>query len=205
MASITYSNWTKNRNAPWMGDFGEREHLMPGGARLDAAQFRATDAVVVTVSAAALAGATTITVTALSGPIPNNTLLDFGTTKFARLTAAAATGATTLTVDALPTALAIGDVATYPGIGLKTIASGTLLGRLRTERDAGVGFGPWATGDEDVYLLAFDVADAAKNAECELYRHGSLVKENFLPGFATLAAGALTAIRSNYETTRGAN
>ncbi len=204
MAGVTYTNWAKNRQAPWKGDYGNREHLIPGGARLDAAQFRTLDAVVVTAGAAA-AGATALPVTALSGPLPVGTVLDFGTNKFARLTVAAIAGATSLTVAALPTAFAGGELATYPGTGLKTVVSGTLLGRMRAERDAGTGYGPWATGDEEIYLLAFDVPDATGNPDCELYSHGALVKENFLPGFATLAAGALTAIRANYETTRGSN
>jgi hypothetical protein len=37
----------------------------------------------------------------------------------------------------------------------------------------------------------------------DLYRHGSLVKENFLPNFDSWVAGAVTALRANYQTTRG--
>lgn len=205
MAKITFTNWTENRRAAWMGDYGSREHLIPGGARLDAAQFNAIDAVVVTVGAAGAAlNATSVPVAALTGPIPSGAILAFGGAKFARLTASALLGATTLTVAALTAALVAADTATYAGVGLVTVPSGTLVGRTRAERDAGTGYGPWVTGDEEVYLLAWDVSNAAANPDCDLYSHGALVKENFLPGFAALAAGALAAIRANYETTRGA-
>ena len=105
----------------WAADFLSREHLVPGGARLDAAQFYNTDAVLVTVGSSASAGATSITVTALTGAIPSGTVLDFGGAKFARLTANAAAAATTLTVAALPTALAGAETARYLGVGYDTV------------------------------------------------------------------------------------
>lgn len=65
----------------------------------------------------AAAGATTVTVTALTKSIPAGTVIEFGTrAKTATLTAAAAVGATSLTVSALPAALAVGDVG-YSGYG----------------------------------------------------------------------------------------
>ncbi|HEY6872690.1 MAG TPA: choice-of-anchor D domain-containing protein [Geobacteraceae bacterium] len=68
----------------------------------------------------AAAGATSIPVAALSGAIPNGTLLDFvsngtGALTVARLTAAVAKGDTQLLVAPLPTALASGDSATFEG------------------------------------------------------------------------------------------
>lgn len=208
MAKIDYGNWADNVRPAWAGDYLDREHLVPGGAMVDPAQFVAEDAVVVNVGAAgAPIGATTVPVDALSGPIPTGTTLYFNTNKFARLTAAAAAGATTLTVAPLPTALVDADVATYAGAGSKKklIVSGTFLGRTFGERAAGTQFGPWATGDDEAYLIAHDVTDADAKPDCELYRHESIVKENFLPGFATLSTAALTAIRAAYQTTRGAN
>jgi|GEM_PF-2022607 hypothetical protein len=285
MARITEG--TNTLSSPiWAGDFLGREHLVPGGAQLDPLQFNVTDAVVVTVGAAgAAAGATSIpvdalggpipsgailnfgslapvtvtlndasvsagdtaiTVTALSGPIPAGTVLDFsagtnaqlarlsadaaagatsltvypldgtiantqtatfpGGTKQARLTAAAAAAATSLTVDELQFALVDDDAATYAGTtGLKHIPSGTLLGRTIAERDANTAFGPWASGDEEVYLLAFDVSNALVNADCELYRHFGIVKENFLPNWtAAWTAAMKTALRAVYSCTKGA-
>jgi hypothetical protein len=190
--------------AAWIGDFLGEDTIVRGGAMLDVAQFGKTDAVTATVGVAGAAqGATSVPVAALSGPIPSGTLLDFtGSAKFARLTAAAAAGATTLTVEALPTALVSTDTATYAGVErLTTVPSGTLVGRTYTERDAKTGFGPAVNTDDEIYLLVFDVPDVATNPECALYRHGSLVKETFLPGWTTLATALKTAVRANYQTT----
>jgi hypothetical protein len=72
------------------------------------------DPVTVTASAA-LAAATTVGCTALTGPIPSGTVLDFGGAKFAVLTADAAAGATSLATRAIPTALAGAETATFKG------------------------------------------------------------------------------------------
>lgn len=283
MARIVQST-NQLTSAAWAGDWLDREHLVPGGARLDASQFNATDASVVTVGSTAAAGATSITVTALpaaipsgtilnfgtyapvtvtladasvsagdtsitvaalSGPIPSGTVLDFsggtnaqlarltadaaaaattltvapldgtiantqtalfpGGTKQARLTAAAAAGATTLTVDELQFALATNDTATYAGTtGVKTVVSGTPIGRTIAERDAGTGYGPAVSTDDEIFLIAFDVTDAAINADVELYRWGSIVKETFVPGWADFASALKTALRDKYQCTIGA-
>lgn len=84
--------------------------------------------------------------------------------------------------------------------GKKYIQSGTLLGRTFTERAAGTGFGiADVATDEEIYLLMFDVQDAADNDEIELYRHNRLVYENSLPGWAAMPAAQKTWIRANYE------
>lgn len=206
MASISFPG-NQLTPAAWAADGRGAETLVPGGARVVASQFNATDAVVVTTSGSAAADATSIPVTALSGAIPSGTLLYFGEAKeFARLTANAAAGATSLTVEALPSAIESGDTATYAGTGTKpkTIKAGTLLGRTYTERDAGTGFGPAdVAADEEIYLLAFDVTDAAKNPDCELYRHERLVKENMLPGWSSLTTQQKTKIRALYQCVTG--
>lgn len=189
----------------WAGDFRGPESLIPGGARVDASQFRGTDAVQVVADGTAAIDATTITVDALSGPIPSGTILDFGAKKFAQLTADAAAGATSITVEALATALADNDAAWYAGVETKAIRSGTLVGRTFAERTAGTALGPAASGDEEVFLVAFDVTDASKNPDVELYRPGRVVFENFLPGFADLSTAELALLRAAYTTTRGQN
>lgn len=88
--------------------------------------------VTVTVGAGgAAAAATSVPVTALTGPIPSGTILDFtGSGKFALLTVAAAAGAVALTVEALPQALVAGDVANYAGVagsGRKFLKAGTVV------------------------------------------------------------------------------
>lgn len=89
--------------------------------------------------------------------------------------------------------------------GRKGVPSGTAIGRTLAERDAGAGFGPAAATDDEIYLTAFDVTDAARNPDVELYRPGRVVKENYLPGWADLAAELKTAIRERYTCTLGAD
>jgi hypothetical protein len=189
----------------WAGDWLNRDSLLPGGAKLNAAEFRGPDAVLVDVGAAGAAGgATSIPVVALSGPIPSGTLLDFGTNKFARLTANAAAGATSLTVSAIPTALVDADTAWYTGTAVDSVPSGTVVGRTIAERDAGTGFGIAVDTDDEIYIIAFDVTDVSDINDVELYRHHRVVKENFLPGWAGLAGALKTKVRSLYHCTRGA-
>lgn len=192
--------------AAWAGDFFDRDHMIPGGAKLDPAQFTDTDSVVVTVGAAgAIATATSVPVDALSGPIPSGTTLYFGTNKYATLTAAAALGATSLTVAALATALVDNDTATYSGVGAAvTVVSGTIVGRTIAERDAGTPYGPAADADAEVYIVCFDRYDVTLNADIELYRPNSIVKETFLPGWAAISAAVKAKIRAAYVCTVGA-
>lgn len=194
--------------AAWAGDFFDRDHMIPGGAKLDPAQFNDQDASVVTVGAAgAIATATSVPVAALTDAIPNGTVLSFGGAKFARLTAAAAAGATSLTVAPLPTALVSGDTATYAGVGATvTVVSGTTVGRTIAERDAGTPFGPAAAADDEIYIVCFDRYDVGVNADIEMYRPNSIVKENFLPQVmdGSMIAGVLTKLRAAYVCTVGA-
>lgn len=99
------------------------------------------------------------------------------------------------------------DAAAFTAVdGKKYIPAGTLLGRTLAERDAGDGFGPAdVVNDDEIYLLAFDVTDAVYNDDCELYRHKSLVKENYLPGYATIDPADLAKIQELYTCTVGAN
>lgn len=203
MARVT-QNSNQLSSPRWAGDFKSPERLLPGGARLDPTQFHGNDAVFVDVGAAgALAAATTVPVAALSGPIPNGTTIKLGTNKYMTLNAAAAAGATSLTVLPLVQALVDADTGWYEGTELETVVSGTLVGRTYTERDANTGFGPAADADDEFYLVAFDVTDLTNNADCELYRHGGVVYENFLPVFSALSSTLKGKIRSLYESTIG--
>lgn len=198
----TYGNL---RSSPvWAGDFFSREHVLPVPAKVSAAAFADQGGVPVTVATGGAAqGATSIPVDALALSalantvvlaqgnvlIPAGATLDFGGAKFARLTADATHGATALTVSALPTALVAGDKASYSPRGTRFIPSGTFVGRTYAERDANTAFGPAAVTDDELFLTVYDIVDANANADAELCRHGSLVKENYLPEWATLSAG----------------
>jgi hypothetical protein len=191
----------------WAADYGSRDHLVPGGGKIDPAQFAGDVGTFAVVGAAGAAiDATTVPVAALTAAIPSGVTLDFGGKKFARLTAAAAKGATSLTVSALATALVSGDKAEYKGsdADVKRVLSGTLLGRTFTERDASTPFGPLAAGDEEVFILYHDIDDANTIADAELYRPGSIVKENFLPDFSGQSTAVKALVRGAYICTRGA-
>lgn len=192
--------------ARWAGDYLGRDNLIPGGVKIDAAQFKSDDAVTVVVGAAGAGlGATAVPVAALSGALPVGTVLWFGTTKSAQLTAAAAKGAVSLAVTALPVALVSGDTATYLGVGPKYIPSGTIVGRTLAERDAMTPFGVPADADDEIYLIAFDITDATRNDDAELYRPNNIVYENFLPAdFAAASATIKGKVRTLYRCTIGA-
>ena len=200
MPDSPYSTVTRTRPT-FMADQLGREHLALFPAKLDPAAFPTSVAVTATVAAGGAAiGATTVPVAALSGPIPATTILDFGGSKFARLTADAASGATSVGVTPLPLALDAADAATYPGTGHRTIEGGTLVGRTYAERDAGANFGPaTVASDDEQYLTAFDVADADKDASAVLLEHEYRVKENYLPNWANLPTATKTKIRALYN------
>lgn len=177
--------------------------LVPGGGHLNGNAFMAaTTAVTITVGAAGTAtGATTIPLDpALTDNVPSGTILSFGAGLFARLTAPATSGVTTLTVEALPVAIPAGSMAYYSASGRKTIESGILVGRTYAERDAGIGYSPWAITDEEAHLLFFDVHDVTTDNECELYmsKSNNVVYENLLPNWTTLPDAQKTFIRANY-------
>lgn len=203
MARITVE--ANQLTAPrWAGEPFRKELLLPGGVKVLASAFYAEDSVSVVVGAAgAAANATAVPVDALSGPVPSGTMLHFGSKKFAILTADADEAATSITVEALPTALVDNDTAIYPGEDAVSIPSGTVVGRTYAERDAGDPFGPAGDSDDEVYLIAFDVTDVNNNNDAELYRHGGLVKENYLPVWSALSAAVKAKVRAAYQTTLG--
>lgn len=202
MSKMEIRGFSANLRARWAGEPFGMDTMVRGGGMIDPAQFAGADSVMVDVGPAGAAqGATSVPVGAFSGPIANGTVLDFGSNKFARLASAAVTGDTSLAVAPLPTALVDADVATYRPPGkTKVVRAGTLVGRTFSEAAAGTAFGPASNSDDQVYVLAFDVPDADRNAEVELYRHGCLLKANFLPGWSSLGSALQARVRASYET-----
>jgi hypothetical protein len=89
--------------------------------------------------------------------------------------------------------------------GKKSIPAGTLLGRTYAERAANTPFGLAADADDEVFLVAYDVLDAADINDVDLLRPGTLILENFLPAsFAALSATLKGKVRALYQTTLGA-
>lgn len=172
----------------WAADFTDQRDLEHFPAKVDATQFIDKDAVLITASAA-IQTATSVTITpaVFSGGItriPSGTILYFGGAKVAQLTADY-TGGTTLAVASLPTALAGGETAYFKPFGTRVyIPSGILMGRTYVERDAGTGFGPAVSTDDEIFLNFFEITDALTGNNVEFYRGGRTVKENYLPGYA---------------------
>lgn len=208
------------RSSPrWLADFGGRDSFIPAPAKIDASAFSNLAGVKVVLTANAAVDATSLTVTALTAPtiadgvviatgntiIPIGAVLDFGGKKLARVTANAVIGATTISVAALGTALVSGDTTYYARNGQKFIPSGTPVGRTYAERDAGTGFGPWAVADEEKYISAFDVVNAAVDNDIVLVRHFKVIKENYLPQFDAVLTGTaiMTDIRALYQCIKG--
>lgn len=207
MAKTTRTDWAAAGRPRWLGDETSRDHLVPGGVKLDSAAFPVEDAVTVTVGAGGAAiGATSIPLSAgTSGPIPSGTILDFtGAGEFALVTAAVAAGATAIPVEALDAAIEAGDTATYAGTGKKFVAGGTILGQTQAEMDAGAAWGPWTAGDDHVRVLRFSIEDLLDNNDGVLVRpFGTVLKYNLLPQ-APLSAAQVTALRNaGYVLQRG--
>jgi hypothetical protein len=207
-----YGRLQTSTHPRWAKDYFNREHVVPGGALLDATQFTREDNVVVQVNNASniSVGATTIAVDALSGAIPANTMLRFSNGSIVYVTAAAASGATSLTVEAVQVAIPDNTQAVFQGSGRIVVPDGTVVGRTLTERDAGTGFGPAAAGDAvdgtgEVYITCWTVDDAGKNPQVELYRWGGGVASNFLPGFDSLNSTVKAYLYAKYQITRGAD
>lgn len=163
-------------------------------------------------TAAATAGATSLTVAALpKALVDNDTATVPGVSaRTAKVTAAAAAGATSLSVEALPEALVSGDVAYYALAGTgRRIVAGTLVGCTHAELEAapaltggvpaGLLWGAAADADDIVRLTAYEITDADKNADVDLLRPGTLVFVNHLPGWSTLSSALKAKVRATYE------
>lgn len=202
MAQMTWSS-TGYAQPEFAAEQLSPEKLLPGGSKLVVAAFPREDAVTVTLAAGAVtAGTRTLTFAALSNKIPASTILNFGSGKYVTFPAEVPKGATSAANAVVAADLAGGESATYPGSGPIVVEAGTLVGRTFAERDADVGYGQPdvdASPDSQLYLTAFTVLDAAFNADVTLIRHGTLIYENKLPGWAALSNDAKARIRERYQ------
>jgi hypothetical protein len=174
-----------------------------GGHQIDWAavgeQFRATPGQIVTMAAAALAAATSLTVEALTYAIPAGTVLNFtGAGEFAITTAAAAAGATSITVEALDAAIEDDDTATVAGSGSKYLPAGKCMAGDAT------GDGPLTPSvtSSATCLLATDAWEDSRDAAISGYGIivGGVIYENMLPDATgtpkRLPAAARTALQT---------
>lgn len=97
----------------FIGDFLNREHVLPGGIKVDPTSFINADDVPVVLNGESVQGATSMAIDALLGQIPAHTLLNFGARTQETVTvgtAGAAEGATTIPVDALTVEMPSGQI-----------------------------------------------------------------------------------------------
>jgi len=189
-------------------------NLVPAGARINPTEFAAFDSIFVTVATGGAA------VNAVSVPIaplaalatvgtvilPIGTLLNFGVKKFALLTAPALAGAVAITVQALATALVATETANYYPYDSKPIQAGLLVGRTFAQRDSNTPYGVAdVAADDDIYLIGVGCVNANTNPEIVLLRHGALIYENRLPGWATMTAPQKAKVRELYHCITSAN
>lgn len=80
------------------------------------------------------------------------------------------------------------------------LEGGTFLGRTIAERDAGTGFGPALETDEEFAIALVDVADLDEdNITAGLQPNvGTVIYENFCPGFAAATAAVQAEFRKYY-------
>lgn len=203
MAGIQTTGWDATYSPEWAVDYHDREHNLPGGARLDPAAFPYTGQYTAKANGAAAAGATSITVDPLPADIQIGQVLDWtGTGELSRVTAKALKGAVTISVEALDAGVEDNDEAGYGNVR-KTVRGGTIVGRTNAERDASAGFGPAADADDEVFITIFTVFDANINPDVELYRRGGGVKVNLLPAYAAASSAIKTKLDAKYEMVRG--
>jgi hypothetical protein len=169
---------------------------LPAGAIL---QFSGSGAGFAKLTAAALAGATSITVEALPEDIDNGATATFeGGTIQARLTAAAAKAATAITVDDLQFAVPDNAEAIYSPSGALVIKSGTIMAELSggkiIPRSAVTG------GETAIGFLVGDAEDGALQDALSGYGlivggvvYGELLPDRNESGFATWIAEINTA------------
>jgi hypothetical protein len=201
---------TRNGNSvtpAWAGDMLDREHLLAGGSMLDKAGFRALYAFQKSITADVAAGGTSVT---LASPhavpfIPKGSVLyNSVDSQIITLAEDSVAGDTVLEVEPLLAAVATATALLIYAPDKITVPSGTLVGRTYAERDAGTLFGVAAHTDDEFYIAAFDVTDILTNNEVDLYRPGSLVYENMLPGYGTFTSNIKTKLRAVYQTTKTA-
>lgn len=204
MASLKFTDFGQASGAAFMGDIGDREHILPGGAQLDAAALYSSEGTytIKVNDAAAHAGDTALGVDALPVALPDNTELNFGGV-IVKLNGANAAGQTSLVVDALAGEIADDATATYDSTPDSDIVlAGALVGRTNAERLAGDPFGPFGDSDDEIYIVADDV-DLTETNDCNLVRHGSMIKYNFLNSWTGASSTAKTKLYDSYEIVKG--
>ena len=203
MAKFEFTDYGSAANKAFLGDYGDREHVLAGGMKLAAGTFPTAGEYTIKLNdAAAAQGDTTITVDATPVALPDNAELQFGSVTVT-LNGAKAAGVTSLTVDALGGDIPDDTEAIYDVDATSSVVpAGTVLGHTFAEKESGAAIGVAADGDDEVFIT-FNEVDASKSDDVDVLRHGTLIKVNFLPAWASLSAAVKAKVRAQYQTQRG--
>lgn len=204
MAKFEFTDFGSASNKAFLGDNGDREHVLAGGMKIDtSAVYNAAGEYIIKLNDnAAAQGDTTITVDALPVALPDNAQLKFGSVTV-QLNGAKAAGQTSLTVDALGGDIADDTEATYRvDSAHRVLPAGSVLGQTFTEKEAGTAIGPAADADDEVFIT-FNEVDLDKESDVDLVRHGTLIKVNFLPVWSGLSSTLKGKVRAQYQTVIG--
>lgn len=99
----------------------------------------------------------------------------------------------------LPGGAQLAAAGSWSGLTANIVPAGTVVGRTDAESAAGADFGPAADADNEFYIVADETdVTAGRDRGTNLVRHGSVIKFNFLPGWAGLSATVKAAVRANY-------
>lgn len=185
----------------WLGEAANYNTMMPHGAKINPVGIDPIDKVTLTVSGAIAANATKIV---LTQPLNNSLGIQSGMTLTFGSTSVITSEWTSPASKELlifPSPGTIADAATYafPGYGARPIRDGIAVGRTFAERDAGAMFGLADANDDEIYLVAFPKPDVIHDNDIDLIRHGTRIRENYLPNFSTYAAGLQTKLRNSYQ------
>ncbi len=188
----------------WLGEYGDRNSLLPGGVQVD--KYKFTEQYNIRqVSSGVLLGRRA---NAFQWePVNNNLNTVLATT----VTAALAVGVTILPV-ATTSGYLDGDVISVAGTNYTIATNGvsdynsTLTITVGLSAAVAVGASvalAVAVPMDDFYLLAYDIEDANQNPDATLCRHQSLVYYDYLPDYPfTNLPNVLAKIQSLYQTMR---
>ncbi len=206
----------ENIRPGFVGDFLSREHVLPGGVKLNASTFTGADDIRIQTTAAVAVGATEVPVVALKDEIPSETVIAFGAAadgKFVRLSTTSPDGDTSMTTYPVSKALTSGDVGYYSPPGTKKrIVAGTPVYMSTSDHENKAATGAYwssaangksvATTDV-VRIIAYDVLDVDENNDGDLLRKGTLLHVNHMY-WDTLDSTVKAKIRIDYDVTVGA-
>lgn len=187
-----------------MGDFGDRQSLLPGGVQVNPAKFPQTFGVIRQVNSGVLLGRRANAF--FWEPVDNTLQTNLSTTTASDAASGTPVLNVTTTSGYLPGDIITVGSAQYTISAVNDLNSTlTLTANLSAAVPANTNVQlTTAINFDDFYLLACDIVDANRYPDAELYRHHKLVYINYLPGYPfSSQPNVLAKIKQIYETQMG--